>query len=213
MVLHQCGWITNSFKPCTNQLRDHRNAKEWFLENRNSIGECFKWPSYGLCQWTQLHACPDDGHTWWPQHFHTQTKNKLLILKKLQGFFCQWDIFFNTHTSNSRTLFFHLCNITDIRNILSQSNGEKLVHIISFLRFWGWTIVTHYYQCVLKAQRKNLYWFKIPNRKKKTASVIAVHAPQTASEKLSSSCRMSDSSSQEPKKMTERGGQCQWMGQ
>lgn len=39
----------------------------------------------------------------------------------------------HTHTSNSRTLFFHLCNITDIRNIPSQSNGEKLVHI-SFLR-------------------------------------------------------------------------------
>ncbi|WP_213056246.1 hypothetical protein, partial [Escherichia coli] len=39
------------------------------------------------------------------------------------------DMFFNSHIKQiSRTAFFHLRNISKIRNILSQNDAEKLVH-------------------------------------------------------------------------------------
>lgn len=73
-------------------------------------------------------------------------------------------------------------------------------------------MVTHY-QCSKSLEEKPLLVQNTQQEKKKQHQTLQSMHPQTASKKLSSSCKMSDSSSQEPKKMTERGGQCRWMGQ
>lgn len=73
-------------------------------------------------------------------------------------------------------------------------------------------MVTHYYQCSKSLEEKPLLVQNTQQEKKQHQTLQSMH-PQTASKKLSSSCKMSDSSSQEPKKMTERGGQCRWLGQ
>lgn len=134
MVLHQCEWIKKTvLNPVQISYVTTGMQRNGFWKTGkalvNASNDHLMGSASGLNFMLVLMVTPDDLNIF---------IHRLKYIADIKGtariFFCQRDIFFNTHTSNSRTLFFHLCNITDIRNIPSQSNGEKLVHIISFLR-------------------------------------------------------------------------------
>lgn len=56
------------------------------------------------------------------------TLNSSPTVRNLGVIFDQ-DLSFSSHIKHvTRTAFFHLCNMAKIRNILSQSDADKLVH-------------------------------------------------------------------------------------
>lgn len=140
MVLHQCEWIKKTvLNPVQISYVTTGMQRNGFWKTGkalvNASNDHLMGSASGLNFMLVLMVTPDDLNIF---------IHRLKYIADIKGtarifffFFCQRDIFFNTHTPthtpNSRTLFFHLCNITNIRNIPSQSNGEKLVHI-SFLR-------------------------------------------------------------------------------
>lgn len=48
-----------------------------------------------------------------------------------------------------RSAFIHLCSIAKFRNILSQSDADKLIH--ASLLLVGTVVINYYYQIALKA--------------------------------------------------------------
>lgn len=74
--------------------------------------------------------------------FHLLSLSNCLELFYLFIFFLNQDVSFKDHSKQvCRTLFLYLCNTCKHRNILSQSNTEKLVRDLLLL---GWTIVPVY---------------------------------------------------------------------